>query len=122
MTEEISTPVVEEPLEAPKPKKALSFFAIISFVAGIATYAWFFAMIGSKTILALVLTPLIALVAIITGHKAKHDIRKSLADMKGKTLANLGLAMGYFIILLGIFIIVLAIMGVLGAISALFGG
>ncbi len=122
MTDEINTPIVEEPLEAPKPRKALSLFAIISFFAGIATYVWFFAMIGSKTILTLILTPLIALVAIITGHKAKLDIRKSLADMKGKTLANFGLAMGYFIIVLGIFIIVLAIMGVLGAISALFGG
>jgi len=32
--------------------------------------------------------------------------------MKGKTLANIGLMLGYVIILTGIFIIVLAVMGV----------
>lgn len=121
MTEE-SQSTFQEPLEAPRPRKALSVFAIISVIAGIGTYVWFFAMIGSKTILTLILTPLIALVAIITGHKARRDIRKSLADMKGKTLANAGLGLGYFIILIGLFIVILAVMGVLSAITALFGG
>ncbi|HNR01617.1 MAG TPA: hypothetical protein PKK59_03695 [Anaerolineaceae bacterium] len=119
MTEEFNTKV-ENPLEAPKPKKALSLYAILSFIAGVGTYVWFFAMIGAKPVLTFLLTPLFALMAVLTGHKARYDIRKSLADMKGKTLANIGLILGYLIILVGIFIIVLAVMGVL-SIAGLFG-
>lgn len=121
MTDE-GIPTVETPLKAPKPRKALSLYAVISFIAGIGTYVWFFAMVKQETLLAFLLAPIFALIAVITGHKAKYDIRKSLSDMKGKTLANTGLILGYFIVLLGVFIIVLAIMGALTAISALFGG
>ncbi|HOQ68814.1 MAG TPA: DUF4190 domain-containing protein [Anaerolineaceae bacterium] len=111
MTEENNSSV-DTSLEAPKPKKALSFFSILSFIAGIGTYVWFFGMVSSKPILTFLLTPFFALIAVITGHKGRHDIRKSLMDMKGKTLANIGLLLGYVIILTGIFIIVLAVMGV----------
>jgi len=121
MTDESIT-TVEEPLVAPKPRKALSLYAVVSFIAGIGTYVWFFAMVKQETLLAFLLVPIFALIAVFTGHKAKHDIRKSLSDMKGKTLANIGLILGYFIVLLGVFTIVLAIMGALTAISALFGG
>ena len=119
MTEDTSS-VIETPTETPKPKKALSIFAVLSFIASIGTYVWFFGMIASKPMLTFLLTPLFALIAVISGHKGRHDIRKSLVDMKGKTLANIGLILGYLIILVGIFIIALAVMGVI-TIAGLFG-
>lgn len=112
----------EARLEAAKPRKTLSIYAIISVLAGIGTYAWFFTIVKQETFLAFLLTPLFALIAVIMGHKSRYDIRKSVEDMKGKTLANIGLVLGYFIILLGIFVSALVFIGAVPAILAFFGG
>lgn len=111
MTEEfVPTPVVEpEPVVEVKTRKSLSIPAIISFVAGIGTYAWFFAMIGSKWLLTLILAPIIALAAIITGHMAQNEIRKSQGTIIGRFFANTGLILGYFYFAVVIFIVVLTI-------------
>ncbi len=121
MNDEIRNQVIDEELT---PKPTLSIKAIVSFLAGLGTYVWFFIEIGSKPILTLIVAPVIALIAIITGHGSKRDIRKSGDIMKGKKFANAGLALGYIYLLLGV--VVLAILsivagGILSAISGLFG-
>ena len=108
-------------LETVKPKKTISWYAFISFLVGIGTYAWFFTMVKLDTFLAMLLSALFALIAIITGHKSRFDIHKSLDDMKGKTLANIGLVLGYFVVLLGIFISALIFTGSLPAVLKFFG-
>jgi hypothetical protein len=104
-----------------KPSKALSVYAVVSLIAGLGAYVWFFAMIKSQTLLAIILAPIISLLAIITGHKAKSQIRHYIGVMTGKKLANYGLFLGYFLILFGVFIVVLVLTGVISAITAIFG-
>jgi hypothetical protein len=108
--------------EQPKPKTTISIFAILSLVAGIGTYVWFITMIGDKPWLTLILGPVIALIAILTGHMAKKRIRNSINIVKGKKLANTGLVLGYIYFLIGILLLVLSLVigsGIISAISSL---
>jgi uncharacterized membrane protein len=58
-----------------------STLAIVSLVAGIATW--------------LILPFLGAIIAIIAGHKAKSDIKKSAGQLTGGGMATAGLILGY---------------------------
>lgn len=117
--EEILHPVDSESEKAMQRHRSLSIFAIISLIAGIGTYVWFIAMIGSKPVIAFIVAPILALVAIISGHKARGQIKNYIGDMKGKPLANIGLILGYLLFLIGIVIVVLLVMGV-SALAGLF--
>lgn len=118
---EAQTPQEPEKELEQKPSKTLSLYAVLSLIAGIGAYVWFFSMIKSQTLLAFILAPVIALLAIITGHKARRQIRHYIGTMKGKKLANYGLFLGYFLILVGVLIVVLVSLGVLSGIMAIFG-
>ena len=74
-----------------------SSLAIVSLVSGIAS--WF------------VLPVLGALIAVITGHMAKKEIRASEGHLSGVEMANAGLALGYIhlaLTVIGICLFVLA--------------
>lgn len=111
VTPEPVTPTLETstPLEKKKERKSLSLWAVLSLLGGIGTYVWFFAMVGTKTILALATAPILALFAIITGHKSRHDIKKSEGMLVGKKVANGGLALGYLYFIIAIFLVGLSI-------------
>lgn len=68
--------------QAPTPMMAqTSTLAIVSLIAGIASW---------------VIIPFIgAVVAIITGHMAKNEIRQSVGRLTGDGLATAGLVLGY---------------------------
>ena len=74
--------------------------AIVSLVAGIVSW---------------VLLPVIAsLVAVITGHMAKNQIRASGGMMTGDGLATAGLVLGYVNLALGVIGICLAVLAFAG--------
>jgi Domain of unknown function (DUF4190) len=80
---------------SPVPVTRTSTTAIISLIAGIAGWT--------------VLPFLGSIVAIITGHIAQSEIKKSAGMVTGKGMATAGLILGYLSIALGICIICLAI-------------
>lgn len=114
-----------EPEPKPEPQKIFSIPAIISFIAGLGTYVWFFTMIGSKAVLTLALAPVIALIAILSGHKANAQMRKSSDVFLGKKFAVIGMVLGYIYIAIGILLLVIVLIigaGVISSIAGLFGG
>lgn len=114
-----------EPEPKAEPRKIISIPAIISFIAGLGTYVWFFAMIGSKAVLTLALAPIIAFVAIFSGYKAKAQMRQTSDVILGKKFANIGMALGYIYIAVGILLLVIVLIvgvGVISNIANLFGG
>jgi len=117
-------PVVETPKPAKpvKPKKALSFSAVISFLFGIGTFVWFFTTVSSKPVFTYIVTLIIALIAVFTGHQAKHQIRTSAPaiNVKGKHMANYGLMLGYLFLLFAVFVVALDLMGIV-TVKGLFG-
>jgi len=68
--------------------KPTSTMAIVSLVAGITGWT--------------ILPFLGAIVAIITGHMAKNEIKKSAGTLGGNGMATAGLVLGYLSIALGI--------------------
>lgn len=113
---------VQKPVKPVKPKKALSFSAVISLLFGIGTFVWFFIMVSEKPILTYITTLVIALIAVFTGHQAKHQIRINAPaiNVKGKHIANYGLMLGYLFLLFAVFIIALDLMGIV-TVKGLFG-
>jgi len=92
---------VGAPIPAVTPPSETSTLAIVSLVMGILT--WF-------------LLPIIgAIVAIITGHMAKSEIRNSIGRLTGNGLATAGLVLGYiqvvFVVVPVCVIVILALMG-----------
>jgi hypothetical protein len=82
-----------------------SSMAIVSLVSGIVSW---------------IMLPLIgSIVAIITGHMAKNEIKRSHGALTGEGLATAGLVLGYLqiaLMLCGICIfVILMVMGVLSA-------
>lgn len=72
---------VYSPPDAPAASTQSSTMALISLIAGIATW---------------VLLPIVgAIVAVITGHMAKREIRDSAGQLTGNGLATAGLVLGY---------------------------
>ncbi len=97
------------------PKK-FSIMAAISAITGAITYLIYLvpAFTDMSVLTSAILAPISALAAVITGHRAKHLIRKADGAMSGKKLANTGLALGYVYIALCILVIILVILGVAG--------
>lgn len=65
----------------PPPPKPTSTMAIVSLITGITGWT-ILPMIGS-------------LVAVITGHMAKSEIKKSMGSLGGNGMATAGLVLGY---------------------------
>lgn len=77
----------QQPAQLP-PAQPTSTLAIVSLISGIVS--WF-------------LIPFVAAVAaIITGHMAKNEIKKSNGTISGNGLATAGLVLGYIQIGLGV--------------------
>ncbi len=96
-------PQVPPPMVPPPVYAQTSSMATISLVAGIASW---------------VLLPLIgAIVAVITGHMAKTEIRNSGGHLTGDGMATAGLILGY--IQLGLTVVGICCVGVLFATGAL---
>jgi hypothetical protein len=93
-----------------QPVQQTSTLAIVSLITGIATWI-FLPIIG-------------ALIAVITGHMAKTQIRASAGRLTGSGLATAGLVLGYMQIILVVVpvctIIILALLG--PAIGNVFSG
>ena len=84
-----------------------SSLAIVSLVSGIAS--WF-------------VLPLIgAIIAVITGHMAKKEIRESAGRLSGIEMANAGLVLGYVHLAVSFLAICVAIVIVLVALGLVFG-
>lgn len=113
---------VQKPVKPVKPKKALSFSAVISLLFGIGTFVWFFTMVSEKPLLTYITTLVVALIAVFTGHQAKHQIRTNAPaiNVKGKHMANYGLMLGYLFLLFAVFVVALDLMGIV-TIKGLFG-
>ncbi len=107
--------------EQPKPKTTVSIQAIVSFATGILSYLliFFHSLIDMGFILALILAPVTAVIAIITGHRAKKQIRHADTNMRGTKLASIGLFLGYLYIILAVLVLILALLGLGGLITAL---
>jgi Ca2+/Na+ antiporter len=115
-------PVIEET----PTKKGFSILALVSLLTGILSYflVFFFKLIHLNGVLALVLAPISALAAIITGHKSRRQIKRSDIQLSGKKLANTGLILGYVFLVLGIIIIVVAVLiagSFISGVSHIFG-
>jgi len=76
----------------PPPPKPTSTMAIVSLITGITGWT-ILPMIGS-------------LVAVITGHMAKSEIKKSMGSLGGNGMATAGLVLGYLSLALGLCICV----------------
>ena len=86
MNQQNMPPYVQPPVATMMPQTSTT--AIISLVAGIASYV--------------ILPFLGAIVAIITGHMAKSEIKKSMGRLSGNGMATAGLILGYVNIGLGL--------------------
>ena len=87
---------MNQPYEPVPPTTRTSTLAIISLVGGITGFT--------------VLPMLGAIVAVITGHMAQSEIKKSSGMITGKGMATAGLIMGYLVLAGGICIVCLAIL------------
>jgi hypothetical protein len=91
----------QQPSGIVQPIPQTSTLAVVSLVTGIACW---------------IILPLIgALIAIVTGHLAKKEIRASMDHLTGDGLATAGLVLGYLQIILVIIplclIVILALLG-----------
>ncbi|MCZ8064058.1 DUF4190 domain-containing protein [Silanimonas sp.] len=92
------------------PVRRTSSMAIVSLVAGL--LGWTFApWLGS-------------IIAIITGHMARAEIRRDPAGLEGDGLAVAGLVLGWAMILLSVFTVVAIVLffGGIAALAALTAG
>ncbi|WP_397595692.1 DUF4190 domain-containing protein [Silanimonas sp.] len=93
-----------------QPVRRTSSMAIVSLVAGL--LGWTFApWLGS-------------IIAIITGHMARAEIRRDPAGLEGDGLAVAGLVLGWAMILLSVFTVVAIVLffGGIAALAALTAG
>jgi hypothetical protein len=93
-----------------QPARRTSSMAIVSLVAGL--LGWTFApWLGS-------------IIAIITGHMARAEIRRDPAGLEGDGLAVAGLVLGWAMILLSVFTVLAIVLffGGLAALAALAAG
>ena len=88
--------------------------AIISLVFGILT--WF----SVPLMWMVVPTPLCAIVAIVAGHMARAEIRRSAGRIEGNGLAIAGLVLGWSVVLITVLAILVALL-FLGGLAALLG-
>lgn len=80
----------QQPYQMPPPLPAIptSTLAIVSLVAGITGWT--------------ILPVLGSFVAVITGHMAKSEIKKSMGQIGGDGMATAGLVLGYLSLALGL--------------------
>jgi hypothetical protein len=102
-------------------KKGFSVLALVSTLTGALAYLLVFihSLLHMKIWVALVLAPISALAAIITGHRSHHQIKHSNGELSGIKLSRAGLILGYLYYALGIITLVLVILGASWAIKAL---
>ncbi|MBN1304261.1 MAG: DUF4190 domain-containing protein [Anaerolineales bacterium] len=87
------------------PPKPNSTLAIVSLIAGILGFIQIVPIIGP-------------IVAVITGHMAKNEIRTSMGQLNGDGLATAGLILGYIPLVLGVLACcVVAILVALGMVT-----
>ena len=103
--------MTQEPIQSPFSSTSVpvqaSSLAIVSLVRGIA--CWF-------------VLPLIgAIIAVITGHMAKKEIRESAGRLSGLDLANAGLVLGYVHLAISAIGVCLGIMFIAGLCALIFG-
>jgi hypothetical protein len=83
-------PVNPNPYQAPmQPMARTSTTAIISMIAGILGFVQILPVIGP-------------IIAVITGHMAKNEIKHSNGMVSGNGMATTGLVLGYIMIALGL--------------------
>jgi hypothetical protein len=93
---------------APMPVTKTSTMAIVSLIAGIAGWS---------------LVPFLgSIVAIITGHMAQSEIKKSAGTVTGKGMAVAGLILGYLMVALGLCAACLFLLSFLGLFTIPFIG
>ena len=88
-----------QPPSVPPPKPN-STLAIVSLIAGILGFVQIVPIIGP-------------IVAVITGHMAKNEIRNSMGQLGGDGMATAGLILGYLPLIAGI--LCLCIVGIMMA-------
>ncbi len=115
MTEDLRNLIEEQP------KSSFSIQAILSVVTGILSYLliFFHSLINMGFIVAAILAPISAVIAIFTGHKAKRKIRQSGGAIHGSKLAGVGLFLGYLYIIVAVLFLILALLGLGGLIAAI---
>ena len=102
-------------VEAPA-KKGFSVLALVSTLTGALSYLLVLLhnLVHMSAIVALILAPISALVAIITGHRSHHQIKQSNGELSGIKLSRAGLIMGYLYYALIIIGLVLLVLGAAG--------
>ena len=103
--------MTQEPTQSPFSTTSVpvqaSSLAIVSLVSGIA--CWF-------------VLPLIgALIAVITGHMAKKEIRESAGKLSGVEMANAGLFLGYVHLAISFCAVCFAAFVIIAALALAFG-
>lgn len=93
---------MNQPVSAPPPRET-NPLALISMIAGI---------------IGVTLLPFLAsIVAIITGHLARGEIRRNPAHYSGDGMAITGLVLGYIAVVLTVLVIVIFLMLIFGALT-----
>jgi hypothetical protein len=103
----------ETPTTNESPNKRFSFYALASTITGVLSYLliFFHSLAKMSFIWAAILAPISALIAIITGHKGRHEIVQSDGMVTGKKLAHTGLVLGYLYYAICIILIVAVVLG-----------
>jgi len=93
---------MNQPYPSYPPGSRTSTLAIISLIGGITGWS--------------ILPFLGSIVAVITGHMAQSEIKKSGGTLTGKGMATAGLILGYLALVLGIcglcFFIIMSVLGI----------
>lgn len=101
------------PTNTEQSKNRFSFYALASTVTGVLSYLliFFHSLIDMSFLWAAILAPISALIAIITGHRGKREIRKAEGIVTGRKLANTGLILGYIYFAICILLLAAVIFG-----------
>jgi hypothetical protein len=102
-------------------QKGFSVLALVSTLTGALSYLLIFlhSLVHMRFLVALILAPISALAAIITGHRSHYQIKHSNGELSGIKLARAGLIMGYLYYAICIIALVLVILGASWVIKAL---
>ena len=90
------------PPPPPAPEKRVSYWAIISLIAGLLNFKF---------------PPFGAIAALITGYVAKNEIKKSNDTIEGNGLATAGIVLGWVGIVFSLIVLTLVILTFIGIIS-----
>lgn len=90
------------PPPPPAPEKRVSYWAIISLIAGLLNFKF---------------PPFGAIAALITGYVAKNEIKKSNETIEGNGLATAGIVLGWVGIVFSLIVLTLVILTFIGIIS-----